>query len=406
MNDKQIKAFIKSGAVTRKQVNEGLYIRVQSLGKAYWEVRYSVNKKRRFMRIAGGQYPNMSLADAKIEAALIRQQTQNGIDPLAERARISSETINTVNDLFDDWYENISKNLKHPAIPKRYFDKEIKPIIGDLKISQVNARDIRAIIQKVTNSGRPSIANKTLLCCKQLFDHACKLDLTLSNPASAFKPMDAGGIEQSRIRALSKEELKIAFTTLRENADIFTRDNYLAVVILVSLGVRKGELIAAKWEEFNFSKKTWRLPELRSKTGVGISIPLTDNVIALLNELKIRSAGSEYLFPARRTSKRRAYISDDTLNHALAKMFGMKVDSNKTPYPNMMANAGIEYFTVHDLRRTCRSLLAELGVSSHIAERCLNHKIRGVEGIYDRHDYFEERKSAFEKLSQVIKPLV
>lgn len=58
----------------------------------------------------------------------------------------------------------------------------------------------------------------------------------------------------------------------------------------------------------------------------------------------------------------------------------------------------MEYFTVHDLRRTCRTLLAKQGTSSHVAERCLNHKLKGVEAIYNQHDYYNERKEALAKL--------
>ncbi|WP_448247587.1 tyrosine-type recombinase/integrase [Thalassotalea agariperforans] len=406
MNDKQIRAFIKTGEIARKQISDGLYIRVQTAGKAYWEVRYSMNGKRRFMRIAGGQYPSMSLAVAKLESALIKQKNREGIDPLAERVRESKVTIKTVNHLFDDWYVELSKRLKFPNIPKRIYQKEIKPLIGDLAIEQVNARDIRTIIQKVSNSGRPSIANDTLAYCKQLFNHACKLDLVTANPASAFKVSDAGGIEKSRDRILDTKELEIVFSIFRENQNIFTRDNYLAVALLVSLGVRKGELIAAKWQEFDIEKQLWNMPEERSKTGVAITIPLTESVLNWLKELKVRSAGSEYVFPSRRASKRRGYISDDTLNHALAKMFGMKVDSNKEPYPNLLGNAGVKHFTVHDLRRTCRSLLAKEGVAGHIAERCLNHKLKGVEGIYDRYDYFDERREALDLLNQVLSPII
>jgi len=406
MNDKQIRAFIKSGKVARKPVGDGLYIRVQTIGKAYWEVRYTINSKRRFMRITSGLYPNMSLADAKLEAALIMQGIRNGIDPLSERIRENEVTIKTVNHLFDDWFIDLSKRLKFPNIPKRIYQKEIKPLIGDLPIEQVNARDIRAILQKVSNSGRPSIANDTLVYCKQLFNHACKLDLAKANPASAFKVSDAGGVEKSRDRILDIKELETTFKVFRENAHIFTRDNYLAVALLVNLGVRKGELIAAKWEEFDFNKQQWNLPESRSKTGVAIIIPLTDSVVTWLYELQVRSAGSTYVFPSRRASKRRSYISDDTLNHALAKMFGMKVDSKKQPYPNLLGNAGVEHFTVHDLRRTCRSLLAKAGVQAHIAERCLNHKLKGVEGVYDRYDYLLERREALIIISELIEPIV
>ena len=172
------------------------------------------------------------------------------------------------------------------------------------------------------------------------------------------------------------------------------------------LGVRKGELIAATWDEFDFTAKTWHLPPDRTKTSAEIIIPLPDQVITWLHELKIRSVNSAYVFPARRASKRREYISDDTLNHALEKLFGLKVDAKKNPLPNYLGEAGVEHFVVHDLRRTCRSLLAANGIPSHVAERCLNHKLCGVEGIYDRYDYMDERRKALAIIADQIAPLV
>lgn len=63
------------------------------------------------------------------------------------------------------------------------------------------------------------------------------------------------------------------------------------------------------------------------------------------------------------------------------------------------------HFTVHDLRRTCRTLLAKQGTAGHVAERCLNHKLKGVEGIYDQYDYLEERKGALNKLAKTVDTL-
>ena len=406
MNNKEIKSKIKSCNTLRFSVGDGLYIKPNTKkdGGA-WETRYSINGKRRFMTLEGSNFPEMTLADAKFQAAKITQQVKNGIDPLAERARKNEETIITVDDLFNDWFEGVTKKLKHPHIQARYYNKEIKPQIGQLRIEDVNARDIRSIVQKVVASGRPSIANKTLLQCKQLFNHACKLDITNSNPAFAFNDSDAGGAGQNRTRHLSINEIEILFNVLKQRSDIFTRDNYVAVVLLLTLGIRKGELIAAKWHEFDFIKNLWHLPKERSKTGVGITIPISADLLPFFEELKVRACGSEYLFPARKTSQRRAYISDDTLNHALAKLFGKKVDSNKQPYPNLLGNAGIEHFVIHDLRRTCRSLLAHLGTPNDVAERCLNHKIKGVMGVYNQYDYLDERREALNKLVQLIVPL-
>ncbi|MDT3282620.1 MULTISPECIES: tyrosine-type recombinase/integrase [Shewanella] len=406
MNDKQIKAFLKSKELGRKAIGDGLYLRVQTEGVAYWEVRYSVNGKRRSMMLDGGIYPAMPLVEAKAEAAKIKLLAKQGIDPLAERERQQEETIKTVNDLFDDWYQCTSSRLKHPEIPMRMYKKEIKPTIGQLKIVDVNARDIRAIIHKVAKSNRPTVANKTLLLCKQLFNHACKLDLVSGNPATAFKPVDAGGVEKSRDRALKISELVKLFEVLRNNSTVFTRDNYLALALLLTLGVRKGELISARWSDFDFERLEWRLPKGNTKTQVPITIPLPPQTITWFEELHSRAGGSKYVFPNRRASKRRGYISSDTLNHALSKMFGQKVDSNKQPLDNLLGQVGIEHFTIHDLRRTCRSLLAELKVLPHIAERCLNHKLKGIEAVYNKHDYLEERREALSLLAGLLSPII
>ena len=96
-------------------------------------------------------------------------------------------------------------------------------------------------------------------------------------------------------------------------------------------------------------------------------------------------------------------MGKDTLNRAIAKQFGHEAGKKKQP-ANKMGETQI--FTVHDLRRTCRSLLAEAGVPGHVAERCLNHKLKGVEGIYDRYDYFKERKQAIMKVAALVEPII
>ncbi len=204
----------------------------------------------------------------------IKANAKKGIDPQAEKKRGDISELKTVNQLSEDWLAECEKRLKHPNIPRRVYTKDIAPIIGELGIEQVNPRDIRVIINKIAESDRPTIANDCLMYCKQLFRHAIKLDLCNSNPAEAFTISDAGGVEKSRNRALNLEEVNQVFSCFRANANQFIRENYLTVAILLCLGVRKGELIAAKWDEFNFDKAIWNIPEERSKTGIGIAIPL------------------------------------------------------------------------------------------------------------------------------------
>jgi integrase len=150
------------------------------------------------------------------------------------------------------------------------------------------------------------------------------------------------------------------------------------------LAVRKGELVTAKVSSFDLDNATWKLTTADTKTSAEIIIPLPKQAVEALRDLIRLSNGSDYLLPARQYQDRRLpYIHENTLNVALSKVKANMAD--------------VEPFTIHDFRRTARTHLAALGIESHIAERCLNHKIKGVEGIYNRHDYFEERKVALQR---------
>ncbi|MFA0046093.1 tyrosine-type recombinase/integrase [Vibrio sp. 10N.261.51.F11] len=399
---KKVEALIKAGGekTQRHADGEGLYLVVPTSGTASWMLRFTSNKKRREMTL--GKVKDLTLANARLEAATKMKQVREGFDPLLQRKRAEQESIKTVNDLFEDWYPTLVKRLKHPNIPKRVYTKDIAPHIGDIPLDKITARDIRSTITAINDSGRPTIANDALGHCKQLFNHGIKLDLLQGNPASAFTVRDAGGIEQSKDRFLTEDELKQFFSIARENSTNFSRDNYLACALLVCLGVRKSELCEAKWEEFELENGLWHLPKERSKTNVGFTIPLAPEVLEWLEELKVRGFGSEYVLPSRRASKS-PHMGPDTLNRAITKLFGHEAGKKKQP-PNLMGD--MPHFTVHDLRRTCRTLLAKQGTPGHVAERCLNHKLKGVEGIYDQYDYLEERRDALIQLAESIQKLM
>jgi integrase len=129
------------------------------------------------------------------------------------------------------------------------------------------------------------------------------------------------------------------------------------------------------------------LPASRTKTGDSLDIPLAPVVVEWLNTLRTLASGNDYVLPKRRRDPRERvpHVGIDTLNVALQRV-----------------KHGLEHFTLHDLRRTARTHLAALGVRRQVAERCLGHKLRGVEGTYDRHDYFKERRTALESWTTLL----
>ncbi len=192
----------------------------------------------------------------------------------------------------------------------------------------------------------------------------------------------------------NNDELEKLFAAIGSHIGQFGRDNHLAVALLLMLGVRKNELLAAAWHEIDVAAGEWRLTAERTKTSKPLRIPLPEQAVTLLRELRYRAGTSDYLFPRRRATKRsrQAHVSPSTLNAAIGTLLEQTPD--------------LEHFTVHDLRRTFRSLLAELKVPAHIAERCMNHGLRGIEGVYDHYDYWDERKDALQRLANHLWPLM
>ncbi len=418
---KQVEAIASKKVPKKYWVSENLYLRISTSGGASWIYRYKQKHgKGRRPEITIGAYGDqrMSLRAARMRASELSQQSWEGIDPASERKR-SRVIISTVDDLAASWaFDYRSKKLISEATLKVYerlYRVEISPFIGQMPINKVGALDIKEVLlatakrKAATHGARPAVVNDALIRCKAIFNHAVSLQLIDINPAASLSNFQhGGGKEISRRRALQPAEVKTVFRVLRENNSTFGRDNWLLCFLLLSLGVRKTELTEAPWQEFDMESLVWHLPAERSKNGYPIDIPIPTEIMPWLKELKVRSAGSEYLFPSRRQRDGgKPYTNASTINSALNHMFGRPNGSGRRACRNKMADAEItEHFTVHDLRRTFRTFLAELKVPTTVAERCLNHIQQGVEGIYDRSELLELRREALTKLANFIIPLV
>jgi integrase len=389
-------------------ISEGLYLEVRKNGTAIFVKRYQLNDKRKQMKI--GVYGEkdaglMSYGDALIKSIQLTQQIKDGIDPKLEADRKTRQNIKTVNDIAERFIVKKAKNIDSAYILQSNYDKRIRPIIGHLPVERVSPLDIEEILDNVVAEGYPTVANKVLFLCKNIFKSAEKLGLIDKNPAAPFSAAeDAGGPEFSRETILSKGDIKKAFCIFDLHPTIVPLSTRIGYALLLMLGNRKMELFSAKWEDIKMDSQTFTLYADDTKTKSALVIPIPDLAMPMLRDLRLISNGSEYLFPARKRSSR-GYISDDTTNHTLAHLFGKKV-SKKPPGPNYFGQAGIEYFTVHDLRRTFRSLLAHVGVSDEIAEVCMNHAKKGTTKTYNRYRYFQERKEALNKLAELINPLI
>jgi integrase len=395
----QVKRAHDKGEAVLLADGAGLYLRKQTSAGTTWTFRYRFGGRDRWMAL--GNYPDMELAEARKVARLKRTMVDAGRDPLLEKQTEIEAQLKAVeakkargkfSELAQDWYstEIMGGRLKHPEVPRRYLDKYLLPEFGDAVPADITPAMAARLLARVARHA-PTASNDLLRFMRRVFRFAVRRRLIAMSPVSDFNLSDAGGQESARQRSLSREELENLFKAMRD-AQSFGGTNLLTVKLLLALGVRKGELLRAKWSEFDLDGTAdlgplWRLPASRTKTAAPLSIPLVPAVVGWLKSLREVASGSEFVFPKRRRDHRQRalHVGIDTLNAALAAV-----------------EHGLEAFTIHDLRRTMRTHLSALGVRTEVAERCLNHKLPGIQSVYNTHDYFVERRAALESWTALL----
>ena len=258
-----------------------------------------------------------------------------------------------------------------------------------MALSDIRGFHIVECLHEIKDGGAPTVMNDARRHIRLVFAYAMSLGYVSKDVSAPITHRHTGVPERSRDRVLSLVEIRRLFKCMEAEREWFGRANELSLKLLLLLGVRKGELLAARWSEFDLTARRWTIVKDRAKTKRGVIIPLPTLAVAQLRELKVRASGSEWVIPARRRGKRHlGHVEPDTLNAALVNL----------PH-------GLEHLTIHDLRRTMRTQLSALGVRPEIAERCLNHKFPGVLGVYDQHDFFSERQVALSLWASVLETL-
>lgn len=394
LEDTQIRGWLKNNIrFDAKADGNGLYLRYRPTDKLpMWFFRFKIAKIEH--KVILGRFPSMALSQARKEALKLRADILRGINPADEKREtkrktaakaVADQSAQTVIDLVNEYFKrNVEGKCKTAKPMRQRVDKYLIPVIGKLRIDAVEPMHISNMLDRIVEAGAPTTANDILSYSKQIFNHAIKRHIIKSNPAIAFDFTDAGGKETARKRYLTGDELSKLFKAMH-NSKKFTRHHYLCSKLLLLLGCRKGELLKAKRVDFDISASIWRM-SLENKTGSAINVPLPTSAMEILKELmEFQIDGSEYLIPAQgvRTSKQ-GHISEGYLNRPIKEwVFPLMVD--------------VAPFTIHDFRATLKTHLGQMGVARFVSERCLNHKIEGMEGVYDRGDYLTERRAALEQ---------
>ena len=387
LTDTALKAMRPKDKPYTRADGRGLYVEIFPTGGVVWRYRYRINGKQEKLTL--GKYPALSLKNARIKRDEAAQAAAKGTSPAQEKqlAKVAAAATVTVADFGDRFLrEVVTKDRKNLAIPRRYFEKSIVPLIGIKAMRDVTTEDVRRVIWRKKDEGFDAAAGEIRGVLKRMFDFALTCGLVTLNPVLAL-PMRHVHKAKSRERALSPDEVRVFLKAAMESN--IRRQFKLGLQLILLTMVRKSELLLARWEHVDFEQAEWQIPVENSKTGKPHIVYLSRQAVVLFKDLQLLAGGSELVLPGR---------------GSLTKPFAH--NAINTALKTALKGQPIPAFTIHDLRRTASTLLHENGWPSDVVEKALNHTVGGVRGVYNRAEYAAQRREMLQFWADFIEQLM
>jgi len=395
----------------------GLGIRVSKTGRRTFVLmaRYpgSTNPTRRRL----GTYPELTLAVAREKAREWKKLIERDIDPetSAEEARQAElrKRENTFASVAEKYLETkVTGKQRKAREVARDFRGVFIALWGARPITSITKGDVVRLIEGVRDNGTaatmsaygkggkadqkpaPAQARNLLGYLKTFFTWSAGQDEygLEGSPCTFIKGADTFGERQSDDRTLNDAEL---FAFWQATGQMPYPYGPIYRLLLLS-GLRLNEVADTVWSEFDL-KGTWTIPASRMKGKNGKarphSVPLVADILAILTGLP-RFNGGEYLFSTT-NGKSPVWVSDKVKRRLDATMLDILRERAKERGADPK-KVTLPPWVNHDLRRTLRSRLSELRVSPDVAEAILAHVKPGIRGVYDRYDYFDEKRDALE----------
>jgi integrase len=388
-----------SGATLQgKRAPSGFAVRVTAAGTKSFVLFYR-RDGRQYLDTIGRWDENAKGGGLTVLRAIVAAKARadaihGGADARPARTRTiedgnkpAGETIGSLLDEFVERYVEKDAKLRSADHIKSAFDRLVKPAIGKVGIYDLRRSALVRLLDKIADEQGPVMADHTLQFLSKAFSWRAARDDDFMSPV--VKGMRrTKSAERARDRVLADDEIRDIWSAL----DGMPRPACYArfVRFLLHTASRRNEAAFMQWDEID--RDVWTIPGARYKTKRDHVVPLTATMLKLIGD---RPADiTKYPFVFSSTSGERAFRSEGRAKGALEKKIAeLRKGGGREAMPQ---------WQLHDLRRTARSLMSRAGVLPDHAERAIGHTINGVRGVYDRHEYLDEKRKAFEALGRQI----
>jgi len=388
LTDARIRATKPAAKPVKLTDGGGLYLEVRPSGKKLWRYRYRIVDKENLFAI--GEYPEISLAEARGEHDKARALVKQGLHPSharqADRLSTQLANANTFEAVATEWITKKAGRWTpyYRRQVENFLGADVFPHVGKLPIRHVTAAHLLEIIRRIEDRGASTVALLVRQWSSAIFRYAVATLRAEGDPAAALR----GAIHRPKVKhrkPLTKGQIKDFVAALEKYGGY--RTTVIALRLILLTFVRTGELRKALWAEFDLDNSEWRIPAERMKMREPHIVPLSRQAVVLLKELQTYTGGRGMLFPNYRRPK--DCMTPTTLNRALERMGFNGKDSIG--------------FSAHGFRATASTLLNEMGYRSDVIERQLAHAERDkVRASYNQAEYMVERKAMMQEWSDLV----
>jgi integrase len=375
--------YFPDAVIQGAKVPRGFGVRVTAGGARSFVLNYRAARvkpragapKGNERRFTIGQWPDWSVLRAVQEARGLRRRVDRGEDPLEDRRKDEAAATDTLQAICEEYMRREGGKLRSADWREAVLERLVYPRLGGRPIGDIKRSDIVRLLDTIEEENGPVMADRTLAVVRKIMNwHASRSDefrTPIVRGMARTKPK-----ERTRRRTLSDDELRAVWRAAASSPHPF---GALVRFILLT-GARRTE--AAGMTRSELDGGDWTLPAARNKTKVDLVRPLSKQALAAL---PTKADGCDFVFS-----------TDGETSISGFSKFKLALDKE----------SGTAGWTLHDLRRTARSLMSRAGVSPDHAEHCLGHVMAGVRGTYDRHEYYDEKQRAFVALASQIERIV
>jgi integrase len=332
------------------------------------------------------------LRDLSHPADEARAALEAGRDPRTALAK--PETFKAI---CEEWAEREGAGLRIGEDRKATLEWLAYPTLGDRTLADIRRSDIVRLLDRIEDESGPVMADQTLAFIRAVFNwHASRSDdfrSPIVRGMARTKPK-----ARARKRTLADDEIQDVWTALR-SADVPAC--YPAFVkMLLLTATRRNE--AANMHTAELEGDLWTIPGARYKAKLDHAVPITPAALALIGEKPPRANDSWFIFSTSVSGPEREMECDGAIAFSGFSKAKTELDKTIAAIREREGRPPMPRWTLHDLRRTARSLMSRAKVPTDHAERVLGHVIGGVRETYDRYEYLDEKRHALEQLARLV----